>query len=345
MAAAKLALTDAVSALPQAVDPFALSLNENPFPPLPAVRSALIESIDAANRYPEFLPERLRSLIADRVGVRDDQVVIGEGATGVVLQVLHAVTSPGETMVMTSPTFDGYPIFAQMARLRSVTVPLDQHGHHDLDAMAEAASQARVVVVCRPHNPTGTIEPAADIERFLQRVPADTVVLLDEAYVEFLAPAYRIDAPALVERYPNVVVLRTFSKAYGLAGLRIGYGFCASTLARRLWTMQLPFGTGITSLVAVAASYDAEDQLQQRIQMIASERRFMRMRLRAMGVYSTDGHANFVYLPPRGRPWREVFDGTGLKVRDYADGSVRITVGSRQSTRAVLSAVAAVASR
>ena len=345
MAAEKRALTDAVSALPHAVDPFALSLNESPFPPLPGVRSALIESIDAANRYPEYLPERLRSLIADHVGIRDQQVVIGEGATGVILQVLHAMTSPGESMVMTSPTFDGYPIFAQMARLRSVTVPLDQHGHHDLDAMAEAASQARVVVVCRPHNPTGTVESVADIERFLQRVPQDTVVVLDEAYVEFLSADYRIDAPALVERHPNVVVLRTFSKAYGLAGLRIGYGFCASELAGKLWTMQLPFGTGITSLVAVAASYDAENQLQQRIRMIAAERRFMRMRLRAMGVYSTDAHANFVYLPARGRPWREAFVDTGLKVRNYADGSVRITVGNRQSTRAVLSAVAAVASR
>src|SRR5918996_1074982 len=227
MTTPKRALTDAVGALPHAVDPFALSLNESPFPPLPAVRSALIESIDAANRYPEYLPERLRSLIAGHVGVSDEQVVIGEGATGVILQVLHAMTSPGESMVMTSPTFDGYPIFAQMARLRSVTVALDQHGHHDLDAMAEAASQARVVVVCRPHNPTGTIEPAAEIERFLQRIPPDTVVLFDEAYVEFLSPDLRIDAPALVERYPNVVVLRTFSKAYGLAGLRIGYGFCA----------------------------------------------------------------------------------------------------------------------
>jgi histidinol-phosphate aminotransferase len=345
MAAEKRALTDAVSALPHAVDPFALSLNENPFPPLPGVRSALIESIDAANRYPEYLPERLRSLIADHVGIRDQQVVIGEGATGVILQVLHAMTSPGDSMVMTSPTFDGYPIFAQMARLRSVTVPLDQHGHHDLDAMAEAASQARVVVVCRPHNPTGTVESVADIERFLQRVPQDTVVVLDEAYVEFLSADYRIDAPALVERHPNVVVLRTFSKAYGLAGLRIGYGFCASELAGKLWTMQLPFGTGITSLVAVAASYDAENQLQQRIRMIAAERRFMRMRLRAMGVYSTDAHANFVYLPARGRPWCEAFVDTGLKVRNYADGSVRITVGNRQSTRAVLSAVAAVASR
>jgi histidinol-phosphate aminotransferase len=343
MTTPKRALDDAVGALPQAVDPFALSLNESPFPPLPAVRSALVESIDAANRYPEYLPERLRSLIADHVGVNDEQVVIGDGATGVILQVLHAMTSPGESMVMTSPTFDGYPIFAQMARLRSVTVALDQHGHHDLDAMAEAASQARVVVVCRPHNPTGTIEPAAEIERFLQRVPPDTVVLFDEAYVEFLSPDLRIDAPALVERYPNVVVLRTFSKAYGLAGLRIGYGFCAAQLARKLWTMQLPFGTSITSAVAVAASYDAEDQLQQRIRMITAERRFMRMRLHAMGVYSTDGHANFVYLPAQGRPWRDVFDGSGLQVRNYADGSVRITVGSRQSTRAVLSAVAPVA--
>ena len=232
-----------------------------------------------------------------------------------------------------------------MARLDTVTVPLDEHGHHDLDAMAEAAGQARVVVVCRPHNPTGTIEPAADIELFLQRVPADTVVLLDEAYVEFLAPEHRIDALSLVVRFPNVVVLRTFSKAYGLAGLRIGYGFCAPDLARRLWTMQLPFGIGITGLVAVAASYDAESQLQQRIRMIASERRYLRMKLRSMGVYSTDGHANFVFLPANGRPWRQYFENTGLQVRSYPDGSVRITVGNRHSTRAVLAALEPFASR
>jgi histidinol-phosphate aminotransferase len=340
MATLKREMTETVGALPNAVNPLALSLNENPFPPLPSVRSALIEAIDAANRYPEFLPERLRALIAGHIGVRDEQVVIGVGATGVIMQMLRAVTTPGDRMVMTSPTFDGYPIFAQMARLASVTVALDAHGHHDLDAMADAATSARVVVVCRPHNPTVTVEPAVDIERFLRRVPPDTVVLLDEAYVEFLPPEYRIDAPRLIERFPNVVVVRTFSKAYGLAGLRIGYGFCAPDLARSLWTMQLPFGIGITSLVAVAASYDAENQLRQRIRMIASERRYMRMRLRSMGVYSTDGHANFVYLPPGRQPWREVFDGTGLQVRNYADGSVRITVGSRQSTRAVLAALA-----
>lgn len=334
-------LDDAVAALPCAVDPRALSLNENPFPPLPAVRSALLASVDAANRYPEFLPERLRRVIAAHIGVGREQVVIGAGATGVALQVLHAVTNPGDRIVLTSPTFDGYPIFALIARLVSVTVKLDAHGHHDLDALADAAAGARVVVLCRPHNPTGTLESAAEVERFLQQVPAETVVLLDEAYVEFVAPEHRIDVAGIVQRYPNVVVLRTFSKAYGLAGLRIGYGFGSPELARGLWTMQQPFGVGITSLVGVAASYDAEDQLQQRIRMITAERRYLRMKLRAMGVYSTDGHANFVYLPAAARPWRQVFDDTGLHVRHYADGAVRITIGGRPSTRAVLAAVAA----
>lgn len=332
------ALVDAVGALPPAVDPLALSLNEFPYPPLPAVKTALSTAVDAANRYPEFLPERLRSLIAGRVGVEENQVIIGVGATGVIMQVLHAVTSPGDTMVMSAPTFDGYPIFAQMARLRSVTVDLDVYGHHNLHAMADAARQARVVVVCRPHNPTGTVESAEDIERFLERVPPETVVLLDEAYAEFLSPANRIDGPRLVERFRNVVVVRTFSKAYGLAGLRIGYGFCAPQLARQLWAMQLPFGIGLPALVAVAASYDAEGQLRQRIRMISAERRFLQLRLRAMGVYSTDGQANFVYLPAAGVPWREVFDDSGLHVRHYADGGVRITVGTRESTRAVLRA-------
>ncbi len=331
---------DAVAALPDATDPLALSLNENPFSPLPAVRSALIAAIDSANRYPEFLPERLRRLIASRIGLAEEQVVLGQGATGVAMQLLHAMTEPGDRIAMTTPTFDGYPIFAQMARLQPIMVPLDGYGHHDLDALAEAAADARVVILCRPHNPTGTLESVAAVERFLAAVPSDTIVLLDEAYIEFVAPAFRLDGLSLIQRYPNLLVLRTFSKAYGLAGLRIGYGFGSAELTERLWRMQLPFGTDNTSLVAVAASYDAEHQLQRRIRVIAAERRYLRMRLRAMGVYVTEGHANFVYLPPAGKPWQEVFGPAGLRVRHYSDGGVRITVGERWSTRAVLAAVA-----
>lgn len=333
-------LPEAVAALPAAVDPLALALNENPYPPLPAVRSALAEAIGVVNRYPEFLPQRLRALIADRIGVGAEQVILGAGATGVVSQVLQAVTRPGDAMVLSYPTFDGYPIFAQLARLRSVTVALDRHGHHDLAAMAEAASAARVVVLCRPHNPTGTIESATAVQRFLARVPSDTVVILDEAYVEFLDPSLRLDTVELVRRFPNLFVVRTFSKAYGLAGLRIGYGFCDPGLAARLWSMQLPFGIGITALVAVAASYDAEDQLQQRIARIKGERRHLLARLRATGVYCTDSHANFVYLPGGPRNWRGVFADGAPRVRAYADGGVRISVGGRASSRAVLAAIA-----
>ncbi|WP_319435423.1 pyridoxal phosphate-dependent aminotransferase [Mycobacterium sp. RTGN5] len=329
-----------VAALPDAVDPLALSLNENPFSPLPAVRSALIAAIDSANRYPEFLPKRLRRLIASRIGLTEEQVVLGPGATGVAMQLLHAMTEPGDRIAMATPTFDGYPIFAEMARLQPIMVPLDEYGHHDLDALAEAAGNAKVVVLCRPHNPTGTLESAPAVERFLAAVPSDTIVLLDEAYIEFVAPALRLDGLSLIQRYPNVLVLRTFSKAYGLAGLRIGYGFGSTELTARLWRMQLPFGTDNTSLVAVAASYDAERELLRRIRVIADERRYLRMRLRAMGVYVTEGHANFVYLPPAGKPWQEVFDPAGLRVRHYTDGGVRITVGDRWSTRAVLAAVA-----
>lgn len=330
---------EVIASLPQAIDPHALSLNESPFPPLPAVRSALTHCLDGANRYPEFLPGQLPRMIADRIGLQDEQVVVGPGASGVAMQVLHAVTRPGDRIVMSTPTFDGYPIFAKMARLRPVTVPLDQYGYQDLAAMAEAAAEAKVVVLCRPHNPTGTVEAVFGLEWFLKQIPSDTVVLLDEAYIEFVATRYRVDGPELVRRFPNVVVLRTFSKAYGLAGLRIGYGFAAPELAATVSALQLPFGMSNVAVAAVAASYDAEAQLAHRIRRITSERNNLRLRLMAMGVYSMDSHANFVYLPIARRPWREVFAASGLRIRCYDDGGARISVGEAASTLAVLSAV------
>jgi histidinol-phosphate aminotransferase len=218
---------------------------------------------------------------------------------------------------------------------------LDEHGHHDLGAMADASADAKVIVVCRPHNPTGTIESAEDIEKFLLRVPPETVVLLDEAYIEFVAPEHRVDAVSLVRRFPNVVVLRTFSKAYGLAGLRIGYGFGSSELVEQLWSMQLPFGISSMSSVAVAASYGAEVQLHQRVRRIVDERRILTRRLRSMGLYTTDGHGNFVYLPNGVSHWPGNFRGVLPRVRSYPDGAMRITVGGPESTRAVLGAISA----
>jgi histidinol-phosphate aminotransferase len=329
----------APGALPEAVDPLALALNENPFPPLASVRSAIVDSIGAANRYPEFYPQELRRMIAGHIGADEQQVVVGAGATGVILQVLQALTTPGDRVVYAAPTFDGYPIMARMARLESVTVPLDRAGCHQLDDLADAAATARVVAICRPHNPTGTVELGVALEQFLGRISADTIVLVDEAYAEFLAPQHRIDWMPLIRRHPNVVVVRTFSKAYGLAGLRIGYGFSSAEVAEQLWSMQLPFGIGLTSMVAVAASYQAEAQLRQRVRLITSERRKLRNRLHARGIHCTDSHANFLYLPAGDRPWQQALDTRGLRVRHFPDGAVRITIGARQSTRAVLGAL------
>ncbi|OBF30467.1 aminotransferase class I/II-fold pyridoxal phosphate-dependent enzyme [Mycobacterium sp. ACS4331] len=327
--------------LPDAEDPLALSLNENPFAPLPSVRAAMVRAVDSVNRYPEFLPERFRRLIAGHLGLEEEQIIVGAGATGVVMQVLQSVTRPGDRIVMAAPTFDGYPIFAQMARLRAVAVPLDERGHHDLDAMADAAADAHVVVVCRPHNPTGTVTPTEDLLRFLQRIGSGTTVLLDEAYIEFVSARHRINPQFLVRRFPNVVVVRTFSKAYGLAGIRTGYGICSPAMGRSLWSMQLPFGATVASLAAVSASFEAEAQLRRRICRITAERDRLRARLSGIGVWSADTHANFVYLPADGQRWPEVFDGTGPRVRTYPDGSARITVGNRRSTEAVLASIAA----
>ena len=187
-----------------------------------------------------------------------------------------------------------------MARLTAVTVPLDERGHHDLAGMAEAAASARrgrVVPAAQSDRHAGACR--RDVQRFLRQVPDDTVVLLDEAYIEFVAPEHRIDGagpgPALSRM--SLCCGRSLRHT-GWPGCGSGTASASPELAEKLWSMQLPFGMGITSLVAVAASYDAEDQLRQRILRITGERDYLRRRLRAMGVYSTDSHANFVYLPP-----------------------------------------------
>ena len=338
-------LTDAVGALPDAVNPLALSLNENPFPPLPGVRSALIESIDAANRYPEFLPERLRSLIAGHVGVREEQVVIGVGATGVIMQVLRAMTSPGDRMVMTSPTFDGYPIFAQMARLRSVTVALDQHGHHDLDAMAEAALPGKG----RGGLPAAQSDGHRGTGRRYRTVPATSSVGHGGA-----AGRGVCRVPAARTSHRRAGTRRAVPQCRRAAHVLEGIRPCGSTDRLRVLCAR-PGQKAVDDAAAVrhrhhrpgggrgvirrgkpAAATDSDDRLGAAVSANAAavdgglqHRRACQLRLSAGGRSAL----------------AEVFDGTGLQVRHYADGSVRITIGTRDSTRAVLAALEPFASR
>ncbi|BCK59213.1 aminotransferase class I/II-fold pyridoxal phosphate-dependent enzyme [Nocardia wallacei] len=313
---------------------FDLSLSENPFPPLPSVLDAIQHTLSRANRYPEFLPHRLPRLIAEQLGVRTDQVVVGSGATGVALQIMQTLTRRGAEMVFATPTFDGYPILADMAGLTPVAIPLDARGRQNLAALGRAVGpRTGLVTVCRPHNPTGTVASASELKAFLFGIPRDVPVILDEAYVEFLGAADILDAAELVSRYPNLLVLRTFSKAYGLAGMRIGYAFGHPDLVRRVRRLQLPFGVPETAVAAVSASFAARMELGERVLRITTERELLRTALRRNGIRVPRSRANFLYLP--GADIAARLARAGIAAKTFPDGSARIAVGDRAADAAV----------
>ncbi|WP_084761093.1 pyridoxal phosphate-dependent aminotransferase [Nocardia mangyaensis] len=315
---------------------FDLGLSENPFPPLPSIMTAVSETIGQANRYPEFLPQRLPRMIAEHLGVGAAEVVVGAGATGVAMQVMRALGT-GE-LVTSTPTFDGYPLMAEMAGLSLVPVPLDTAGDQDLPALRRAVNRrTALMVLCRPHNPTGTVLDTGAVRSFLAAIPRRVPVLLDEAYVEFLAPADRLDLRALLHRHANLLILRTFSKAYGLAGLRIGYCVGRGELIERIRAQQLPFGIGTAAVAAVRAAYAADDELHSRVTHINTEREALRNTLRACGIDVPASHANFLYLPGPGVA--TALRRAGIRAKPYPDGSARITVGDPAAGRAVHAAL------
>nr|WP_280309390.1 aminotransferase class I/II-fold pyridoxal phosphate-dependent enzyme [Nocardia abscessus] len=317
---------------------FDLTLSENPFPPLPSVLRAVHMTLAHANRYPEFLPRRLPSLIARHVGVRADQVVVGSGATGVALQIMQTLATPGAEIVYSAPTFDGYPIMAEMTGLEAVPVPLGTAGNQDLRAMRRAIDRrTALVVVCRPHNPTGTVITAEELKAFLSDMPARIPVILDEAYVEFLGAAECIDPLALIAKHPNLLILRTFSKAYGLAGLRIGYAFGRPELIARVGKLQLPFGLSAAAVAAVTASYAAQPELAARTLRITEERDALRGALVARGFAVPESRANFLYVPGPGTT--TALRRAGIAAKSYPDGSARIAVGDPSADNAVLQAL------
>jgi histidinol-phosphate aminotransferase len=325
--------------LPPESPHFDLTLSENPFPPLPSVLDAVQRTLAHANRYPEFLPRRLPQLIADHLGVSAEQVVVGSGATGVLLQIMQVLTAPGRRVVLAGPTFDGYPMMAAMTGLETVAVPLDSAGRQDLWAMARAVDEhTALVAVCRPHNPTGTVVPVSELKAFLFGVPRHVLVVLDEAYAEFLGAAETVDPRELIDRYPNLLVLRTFSKAYGLAGMRIGYAFGAADLVRRVRRLQLPFGTPESAVTAVAACYAAQAELSERVLRITTARELLRTELRRNGIRVPRSRANFLYLPGPGMV--AALTRAGIAAKGYPDGSARIAVGDPAADAAVRRALA-----
>ncbi|MFD0363421.1 pyridoxal phosphate-dependent aminotransferase [Nocardia sp. GCM10030253] len=320
-----------------------LSLNENPYGPLPSVREALSGALMSANRYPEFIPRRLPELIAQRLGFPADQIVVGAGATGVIMHILQEFVTPGDGVVMGSPTFDGYPLLTATVGGRAVEVPLTVDGHQDLTAMADAVDpRTRVVVLCSPHNPTGTCLGRRDLQDFLDRISPSVTVVLDEAYIDFVAPAQRVPSAELLARYRNLVVMRTFSKAYGLAALRVGYAVGSVPVIARIRRWQLPFGMTALAEAGVRACYDAEQELALRTAAITLECGRLTTGLRDLGFAVPTSSANFVYLtgcpPSEIDRLRGTFTRDGIQVKHCSTG-IRITVGDAAATDAVVASV------
>lgn len=329
-------------------DAFKLSSNENPFEPLPGVVEAVQASV-GFNRYPDASAARLRARLAEKFGVTDDAVHIAAGSVSILFQLAQATSGPGDEIVFSWRSFEAYPSLATIAGATGVPVPNTPAGGHDLDAMAAAITdRTRMVIVCTPNNPTGPVVTQAAFDAFLAKIPADVLVVLDEAYIEFAtAPDTVHGEVVLAAGHPQVVLLRTFSKAYGLAGLRVGYAIGDPRILAAARSTGIPLSVTAQAEEAALASLGAEDELRARVAVISARRDALVERLRAAGWDVPDAQGNFVWLPA-GERTAEVaaaFDAAGLIVRPFAGDGVRISVGEQESIDRVVEVASAVAPR
>ncbi|GAA5145618.1 histidinol-phosphate transaminase [Microbacterium pseudoresistens] len=325
-------------------DAFKLSSNENPFDPLPQVAEALARTTPV-NRYPDATAGALRARIAERYGVETDAVHVASGSVAILYQLVQAAASAGDEVVYAWRSFEAYPGLPLVAGATGVPVPLLPDARHDLDAMAAAITdRTRVVIVCTPNNPTGPIVTGAEFAAFLEKVPADVLVLLDEAYAEFVTADGAVDgiAERIFEAHPNVVVLRTFSKAFGLAGLRVGYAIGHPRVLDAARTTAIPLSVTSAAEVAAIASLDAEAELRERVAVVVERRTALRDGLRAQSWDVPDAQGNFIWLPTGAGTMdaAAAFDAAGVIVRPFDGDGIRISVGEEESIARVLDVAA-----
>ena len=329
-------------------DAFKLSSNENPFDPLPGVVQA-VQAAHGFNRYPDATAARLRARLAERFGTTDDHVHVAAGSVSILFQLAQATSGAGDEILFSWRSFEAYPSLTTVAGSTAVTVPNDADGRHDLEAMADAVTdRTRMIIVCTPNNPTGPVVTQAGFDAFLARVPADVLIVLDEAYAEFVTDPDAVDgARVLAAGHPNVVVLRTFSKAYGLAGLRVGYAVGDPRVLAAARSTGIPLSVTAAAEEAALASLDAEDELRERVAELAARRDELAARLRETGWDVPEAQGNFVWLPAGDRALEvaEAFEAAGLIVRPFAGDGVRITVGEEESLDRVVDVAASVAPR
>lgn len=322
---------------------FKLSSNENPFPPHPAVLAA-IRDLDI-NRYPDATALVVRERLAERHGVTPDEIIVGAGSVALLAQLISAAATVGDEVVFAWRSFEAYPGLVTVAGATGVRVPLTEHARHDLLAMAAAVTdRTRAVIVCTPNNPTGTAVTADEFEHFMQSVPNDLLVILDEAYAEFIDDPSAVDGTDLVRRYPNLVILRTFSKAYGLAGLRVGYAIGAVAVLDAARSTAIPLGVTEAAQRAVLAAMQVEPELLARVRELARRRDDVQAALRAQGWPLPVSQGNFVWLPtgPATAAAGEALAAAGIVARVFPPEGIRVSIGEAESVESLLAVAAEV---
>ncbi|MEX3504639.1 histidinol-phosphate transaminase [Corynebacterium sp. LK2510] len=324
-----------------------LSSNEIAEGPLPSVKAAMADSLDTINRYPDMGALDLRTALAGHLGVGLEQVAVGTGSSALCQQLVTIVAQPGDDIIFPWRSFEAYPIFARIAGANPVAVPLTADHRVDLDGLAAAVTErTKLIFVCNPNNPTATTITTEEWNRFIDSVPEDIIVVLDEAYFEYNLSGTSPVATEEIVSHPNVVGLRTFSKAYGLAGARVGYAFGAAEIIEALNKVAVPFSVSSVAQTGALASLELTEELQQRVDTTATQRTRVHEVLAPMG--SPESQTNFVWIPAESldsspQELAEKLADNDLLVRAFPEG-VRVTVTNAEETDAFLRAWEAVRS-
>ncbi|MDA0164811.1 histidinol-phosphate transaminase [Solirubrobacter ginsenosidimutans] len=328
-----------------------LASNESPYPPIPAVIDAVTKALTGLNRYPDPTNAALRKRLSERTGVPAQRIAVGNGSCDILLAAGDALLEPGAELVYAWPSFSVYPHLAAASGARAIEVPLDAKHYHQLDKMAEEITVAtRLVIVCNPNNPTSTALPLDEITDFVKSVPRHVAVILDEAYIEFNVLQDPDESIDLLDKHPNLVLLRTFSKVYGLCGLRVGYALCGSEDFRTaVDQVRQPFFCNAAAQAAALESLNHTDEVTRRVERNLAERIGLIDGLRELGLEPAESQANFVWFDlGEERVEADVMRGLaerGILVRAGGalgrEGALRVTVGTQAENERFLETLGA----
>src|SRR5919112_1239529 len=324
-----------------------LASNETPWGPHPQVLEAVEAELRTLNRYPDPEKGLLRRRISERTGVPVGRIAVGNGSCELLLSAAEAMLEPGAEVVYAWPSFSIYPHLAAMSGARAVTVPLNDAGEHDLEAMAgEITAATRMVIVCNPNNPSATALAPAVIDAWVAELPRHIAVVLDEAYVEFSSLQDPDDSLDLLGRHPNLVLLRTFSKVYGLCGLRVGYALGSESFRLAVDRVRQPFSVNTLALAAATEALNHQDEVERRVEQTAIERMHVETELEERGLETSDSQANFSWVSLGDRDEDELIQGLaerGVIVRAGRAlgqmGWMRVTYGTRHENDRFLAAL------